>query len=117
MTFLVFLQGNVIMSLVDISRGKTRHVPYRDSKLTFLLRESLGGNAKTCMIATVNPTGRYSAPTSSVENIPRPVPNVGSVYTDILCLHVENLQKRNVFCFRKLNSTVIFWVFLGQIFW
>jgi len=30
--------GNVIMALVDIAHGKTRHVPYRDSKLTFLLR-------------------------------------------------------------------------------
>ena len=30
--------GNVIMSLVDVSHGKQRYVPYRDSKLTFLLR-------------------------------------------------------------------------------
>jgi len=29
-----------------------RHVPYRDSKLTFLLRESLGGNSRTCSIVT-----------------------------------------------------------------
>ena len=32
--------GNVITALVDICQGKTRHVPYRDSKLTFLLRVS-----------------------------------------------------------------------------
>ena len=32
--------GNVIMALVDITHGKTRHVHYRDSKLTFLLRVS-----------------------------------------------------------------------------
>jgi kinesin family protein 15 len=36
--------------------GRARHVAYRDSKLTFLLRDSLGGNAKTCMLATVAPT-------------------------------------------------------------
>lgn len=30
--------GNVIMSLVDIAHGKSRHIPYRDSRLTFLLR-------------------------------------------------------------------------------
>lgn len=30
--------GNVIMALVDIAHGKSRHVHYRDSKLTFLLR-------------------------------------------------------------------------------
>ena len=32
------------------------HVPYRDSKLTRLLRDSLGGRTKTCIIATIAPT-------------------------------------------------------------
>ena len=32
--------GQVIMALVDVSNGKTRHICYRDSKLTFLLRVS-----------------------------------------------------------------------------
>ena len=35
-----------------------RRVPYRDSTLTFLLRDSLGGNAKTCIIANVSPLER-----------------------------------------------------------
>jgi hypothetical protein len=48
--------GNVINSLVDISEGKSRHVHYRDSKLTFLLRDSLGGNSKTLIIANVSPS-------------------------------------------------------------
>lgn len=48
--------SSVINALVDISCGKERHVHYRDSKLTFLLRDSLGGNAKTCIITTVNPS-------------------------------------------------------------
>ena len=47
--------GNVIMSLVDIQKGKTRHIAYRDSKLTFLLKDSLGGNTKTAIIANVSP--------------------------------------------------------------
>ena len=49
--------GNVINSLVDISEGKSRHVHYRDSKLTFLLRDSLGGNSKTVIIANISPSG------------------------------------------------------------
>ncbi|KAH7676329.1 Plus-end-directed kinesin ATPase protein [Dioscorea alata] len=48
--------GLVIMTLVDVANGKNRHVPYRDSKLTFLLQDSLGGNSKTTIIATVSPS-------------------------------------------------------------
>ncbi|KAL1180314.1 hypothetical protein V6Z11_A03G222400 [Gossypium hirsutum] len=48
--------GHVIMILVDVANGKQRHVPYRDSKLTFLLQDSLGGNSKTMIIANVSPS-------------------------------------------------------------
>jgi kinesin family protein 15 len=34
--------GRVIAALAEVSQGKTRHIHYRDSKLTFLLRDSLG---------------------------------------------------------------------------
>ena len=47
--------GNVINALVEVAEGKTRHIHYRDSKLTFLLRDSLGGNSKTSIIANVSP--------------------------------------------------------------
>ncbi|CAL9042921.1 unnamed protein product [Musa banksii] len=48
--------GHVIMVLADMAHGKQRHVPYRDSKLTFLLQDSLGGNSKTMIIANVSPS-------------------------------------------------------------
>ncbi|XP_058076722.1 kinesin-like protein KIN-12F isoform X2 [Magnolia sinica] len=48
--------GLVIMTLVDVAHGKQRHVPYRDSRLTFLLQDSLGGNSKTTIIANVSPS-------------------------------------------------------------
>ncbi|XP_065675243.1 kinesin-like protein KIF15 isoform X3 [Hydra vulgaris] len=60
--------GNVIMALVDITHGKTRHVHYRDSKLTFMLRDSLGGNAKTYIIANIHPSSRYFGETLSTLN-------------------------------------------------
>lgn len=47
--------GHVIMSLADTQHGRGKHIPYRDSKLTFLLQDSLGGNAKTVMIANASP--------------------------------------------------------------
>jgi kinesin family member 15 len=47
--------GQVINGLVDISNGNQRHISYRDSKLTFLLRDSLGGNSETCIIANASP--------------------------------------------------------------
>ncbi|VFQ73730.1 unnamed protein product [Cuscuta campestris] len=50
--------GLVIMNLVNMSNGKSLHVRYRDSKLTFLLQDSLGGNAKTIIIANVSPSSR-----------------------------------------------------------
>ena len=42
--------GNVITALV----ANQRHIAYRDSKLTMLLKDSLGGNAKTCIVANVS---------------------------------------------------------------
>jgi len=47
--------GNVISALGDENRGANSHIPYRDSKLTRLLQDSLGGNSHTLMIACVSP--------------------------------------------------------------
>ncbi|XP_050370950.1 kinesin-like protein KIN-12E [Argentina anserina] len=57
--------GLVIMNLVNMSNGKSLHVPYRDSKLTFLLQDSLGGNAKTIIIANISPSSCCSLETLS----------------------------------------------------
>ncbi|CDW81244.1 kinesin motor domain containing protein [Stylonychia lemnae] len=70
--------GNVISALVD---GKSQHIPYRDSKLTRLLQDSLGGNTKTIMIAALSPadynydetlsTLRYAARAKCIQNKPK----------------------------------------------
>ncbi|XP_073320810.1 kinesin-like protein KIF18A isoform X2 [Pagrus major] len=49
--------GNVINALADPKSKKT-HIPYRDSKLTRLLKDSLGGNCRTVMIANVSPSSK-----------------------------------------------------------
>ncbi|NXH47308.1 KIF3B protein, partial [Dicaeum eximium] len=70
--------GNVISALVD---GKSTHIPYRDSKLTRLLQDSLGGNAKTVMVANIGPasynveetltTLRYANRAKNIKNKPQ----------------------------------------------
>ena len=70
--------GNVISALVD---GKSKHVPYRDSKLTRLLQDSLGGNSKTLMVACISPgennyeetlsTLRYAKRAKDIKNKPK----------------------------------------------
>ncbi|OCT75958.1 hypothetical protein XELAEV_18031144mg [Xenopus laevis] len=57
--------GQVITALVDVANGRQRHICYRDSKLTFLLRDSLGGNAKTFIIANVHPGSKCFGQTLS----------------------------------------------------
>ena len=48
--------GKVISALSSTKRGSKAHIPYRDSKLTRLLKGSLGGNHKTLMIACISPS-------------------------------------------------------------
>ena len=63
--------GNINKSLLTLGRVITAlvegqgHVPYRDSKLTRLLRDSLGGKTKTCIIATIAPTVQCQEETMS----------------------------------------------------
>ncbi|KAF9550262.1 Kinesin-like protein kif15 [Mortierella hygrophila] len=48
--------GSVINALGEIAGGHSRHVHYRDSRLTFLLKDSLGGNSNTFIVANVSPS-------------------------------------------------------------
>uniref|UniRef100_A0A3P8ZTN3 Kinesin-like protein n=1 Tax=Esox lucius TaxID=8010 RepID=A0A3P8ZTN3_ESOLU len=50
--------GNVINALADTKLSKKAHIPYRDSKLTRLLKDSLGGNCRTVMIANISPSSK-----------------------------------------------------------
>ena len=70
--------GMVINALTD---KKTTHIPYRDSKLTRILSESLGGNSKTCLVITCSPhpyneqetlgTMRFGTRARAIKNKPK----------------------------------------------
>ena len=60
--------GIVIEKLSSAKGGSTSHIPYRNSQLTYLLSESLGGNSKTIMIAAISPAAfNYDETTSTLK--------------------------------------------------
>ena len=104
--------GNVIKHLVD---GVSTHVPYRDSKLTRLLQDSLGGNAKTLMVATLSPasynfeesmsTLRYASRAKMIKN----KPTINEDPKDALLRHFEdelNLLKTQLLEMDKKPNSV-----------
>jgi kinesin family protein 5 len=90
--------GNVIYALTEKGR---EHIPYRDSKLTYLLQDSLGGNARTILIATASPSSlcysetistlKFAKRAKEIKNIPKINKNesIGQLLQTI-----ETLQKR-----------------------
>ena len=66
----LFTLGKVISMLSggDVEKLKGKHIPYRDSKLTMLLMDSLGGTSKALMIACVSPSSEYAEETLSTLN-------------------------------------------------
>lgn len=89
--------GMVINNLTD---GKSSHIPYRDSKLTRVLQESLGGNSKTCLIITCSPsifnhhetisTLRFGERAKRIKNKPKINKEVTVAE---LKIEIENLEK------------------------
>lgn len=102
--------GRVISALVD----KSHHVPYRESKLTRLLQDSLGGKTKTCIIATVSPTRSnmeetlstldYALRAKSIKN--RPEVNSQMTKAGLLKEYLTEIErlKADLFATREKNG-------------
>ncbi|CAL9161910.1 unnamed protein product [Musa hybrid cultivar] len=102
--------GNVISALGDEKKRKEgAHVPYRDSKLTRLLQDSLGGNSRTVMIACISPadinaeetlnTLKYANRARNIQN--KPIVNRNPISEEIQRMrqHIEYLQAQ-LACYR-----------------
>ncbi|ORZ20530.1 kinesin heavy chain [Absidia repens] len=86
--------GMVIYSLTD---GKSSHVPYRDSKLTRILQESLGGNSRTTLIINCSPSSYNEAETLSTLRFgmrAKSITNKAKVNSDLSPAELKALLKR-----------------------
>lgn len=90
--------GNVIYALTEKGR---EHIPYRDSKLTFLLQDSLGGNSKTIIIGTASPCKSSMYETIETMKFIKRAKNIGNSpkvnkneSIESLLKTIESLKKR-----------------------
>ena len=60
--------GNVINAVIEFNEGKTKFVPFRDSKLTYYLKDSIGGNSKTVIIGNISQSYIQISETQSTLN-------------------------------------------------
>lgn len=111
--------GRVINALSDVKKGSNSlsHIPFRESKLTRLLQDSLGGNTKTVLIATISParvhleetmsTLDYASKAKNIKNKPQ----MGSVlFKDLLIkdVAVELSKLKNELYFTKQKEGGIY---------
>ena len=90
--------GNVINALADedrLARGEKVHVPYRQSKLTRLLQDALGGNSQTLFMACVSPSDTNASETLSTlqyANRARNIRNAPTRNVDATALELQRLR-------------------------
>lgn len=86
--------GNVISALTEEGK-KSNHIPYRDSKLTRILQDSLGGNSRTTMISCVSPAeSNYEETLNSIKYASRArnIKNKPVINRDPNSVLIENLK-------------------------
>ncbi|KAG4930701.1 hypothetical protein GLYMA_17G169400v4 [Glycine max] len=102
--------GNVISALGDEKKRKEGvHVPYRDSKLTRLLQDSLGGNSKTVMIACISPAdinAEETLNTLKYANRARNIQNKPVVNRDLISNEMQQLRQQLKYLQAELCSRV-----------
>lgn len=101
--------GMVINNLTD---GKSTHIPYRDSKLTRILQESLGGNSRTTLIVNCSPSSYNDAETLSTlrfGNRAKAIKNKAKINAELSPLELKQLLKK------AQNQVITYEIYLSSL--
>ena len=107
--------GNVINAVIEFNEGKTKFVPFRDSKLTYYLKDSIGGNSKTVIIGNISQSYIQINETQStlnfiqrakmIKNKAKIVENVNDI-VKMLQNEIKNLKQTNEDLNKKIEDLI-----------
>ena len=107
--------GNVINAVIEFNEGKTKFVPFRDSKLTYYLKDSIGGNSKTVIIGNISQSYIQISETQStlnfiqrakmIKNKAKIVENVNDI-VKMLQNEIKNLKQTNEDLNKKIEELI-----------
>ena len=105
--------GNVINAVIEFNEGKTKFVPFRDSKLTYYLKDSIGGNSKTVIIGNISQSYIQMNETQStlnfiqrakmIKNKTKIIENVNDT-VKLLQSEIKSLKQANEELTKKINE-------------
>ena len=107
--------GNVINAVIEFNEGKTKFVPFRDSKLTYYLKDSIGGNSKTVIIGNISQSYIQINETQStlnfiqrakmIKNKAKIIENVNDI-VKMLQNEIKNLKMTNETLNKKIEDLI-----------
>ena len=105
--------GNVINAVIEFNESKTKFVPFRDSKLTYYLKDSIGGNSKTVIIGNISQsyiqfnetqsTLKFIQRAKMIKNKTKIIENVNDT-VKLLKIEINSLKQTNEELTKKINE-------------
>ena len=105
--------GNVINAVIEFNESKTKFVPFRDSKLTYYLKDSIGGNSKTVIIGNISQsyiqinetqsTLKFIQRAKMIKNKAKIIENVNDT-VKLLKIEINSLKQTNEELTKKINE-------------
>ena len=105
--------GNVINAVIEFNENKTKFVPFRDSKLTYYLKDSIGGNSKTVIIGNISQsyiqinetqsTLKFIQRAKMIKNKAKIIENVNDT-VKLLKIEINSLKQTNEELTKKISE-------------